>query len=147
MAFSGIGSNGARGRGRWRGVSSLSEMNVVPLVDVVLVLLIIFMVTASAMEFGLVIQVPKTKATSTAVLKDAPTVSISQSGTTYLGDRPTNINELLAEIRRRYPDAKDVIVRADKDLTLEPYFQVIAELGTAKFNVKVVARAEDLRQK
>ena len=67
MAFSGMGSNGARGRGRWRSSGSMSEMNVVPLVDVMLVLLIIFMVTASAMEFGLEIQVPKVKSASRSV--------------------------------------------------------------------------------
>src|SRR5437899_2204340 len=63
MAFSGVGSNGGRGgRGRWRSqVGGLAEMNVVPLVDVVLVLLIIFMVTARVMEFGLNIDVPQVK--------------------------------------------------------------------------------------
>ena len=78
MAFSGMGSGGGRGRGRWRSGGSLSEMNVVPLVDVVLVLLIIFMVTASAMEFGLEIDVPKVKTASRSV-EDAPVVSIDNT--------------------------------------------------------------------
>ena len=58
MAFS-VGNGGSSGRGRFRGTTTLSEMNVVPLVDVVLVLLIIFMLTAHVMEFGLEVEVPK----------------------------------------------------------------------------------------
>jgi biopolymer transport protein ExbD len=58
MAFSMNGGN-LGGRRRFRGMSTLSEMNVVPLVDVVLVLLIIFMLTAHVMEFGLEVEVPK----------------------------------------------------------------------------------------
>ncbi len=62
MAFSMNGSNnGGFGRSRFRGTGTLSEINVVPLVDVVLVLLIIFMLTAHVMEFGMEIDVPKTK--------------------------------------------------------------------------------------
>jgi biopolymer transport protein ExbD len=61
MAFS-IGQNGYGGRSRFRGsTGALSEINVVPLVDVVLVLLIIFMLTAHVMEFGLEVEVPQVK--------------------------------------------------------------------------------------
>jgi biopolymer transport protein TolR len=145
MAFSGMGSNGARGRARWRSSGSLSEMNVVPLVDVMLVLLIIFMVTASAMEFGLEIQVPKVKSASQSV-QDAPIVSISRDGKTYLKDRATNVNQLGAAIKQQFRNAKDVYVRADKNLRTEQLFQVIATLGEAKLNVKVVTQAEDIRK-
>lgn len=120
-------------------------MNVVPLVDVMLVLLIIFMVTASAMEFGLEIQVPKVKQASQSV-QDAPIVLITRDGKTYLKDRPTNVNQLSAEIKRQYRDAKDVYLRADKNLRLEQYMQVVAALGEAKLNVKVVTQAEDIRK-
>ncbi len=145
MAFSGMSSNGARGRGRWRGGGSMSEMNVVPLVDVVLVLLIIFMVTASAMEFGLEIDVPKVKTTS-RTLSDGPVVQISNKGEIYLGKAPTNINDLAADIKRLYPDAKDVVVRADKNLRVEQYVQVLSAIGEAKLSVKVVSKAEDIRK-
>ena len=82
MAFSGMGSNGGRGgRGRWRSqVGVLAEMNVVPLVDVVLVLLIIFMVTASVMEFGLNIDVPQVKQVRDTA-EEHPVIGIARSRT------------------------------------------------------------------
>ena len=143
MAFSGMSSNGARGRGRWRGGSSMSEMNVVPLVDVVLVLLIIFMVTASAMEFGLEIQVPNVKQSSRA-LEDAPVVSIGKSGTIYIKDKPVNINALAAEVRRQYGDAKNVYVRSDKNVRWDQLAQVISALGQAKLTVNMVTKSENI---
>lgn len=141
-----MNSNGARGRGRGRYSGSMSEMNVVPLVDVMLVLLIIFMVTASAMEFGLEIEVPKVKQASRTV-QDAPVVSISRDGKTYLKDRPTNVNQLGDEIKRQFRDAKDVYVRSDKNLRVDQLMQVISELGAAKLNVKLVTQSEDIRGK
>ena len=81
---------GSGGMGRRRGRQlppTLSEMNVVPLVDVVLVLLIIFMITAQAMEFGLEIEVPKVK-TSTSSVKENPVLSISRRGEMRLNEVP-----------------------------------------------------------
>src|SRR5580765_7722347 len=113
MAFSGIGSNGGRtGRGRWRSqIGVLSEMNVVPLVDVVLVLLIIFMVTASVMEFGLNIDVPTVKNVRDTT-EELPVVSLARNGATYLNEKPVNIHNLGNEVRRRFPGKTDVYVRA-----------------------------------
>ena len=143
MAFSGMSSNGARGRGRWRGGASMSEMNVVPLVDVVLVLLIIFMVTASAMEFGLEIQVPTVKQSSRS-LEDAPVVQIGKSGTIYLKDKPVNINSLASEVLRQYKGAKNVYVRADKSVRWESVAQVLSALGQAKLAVNAVTKTESI---
>ena len=143
MAFSGMSSNGARGRGRWRGGSSMSEMNVVPLVDVMLVLLIIFMVTASAMEFGLEIEVPSVKG-STRSLEDAAVVSIGKSGTTYIKDRPININMLVAEVRKQYKDPKNVYVRADKSVRWDVVAQVVSALGQGKLAVNMVTKTETI---
>src|ERR1700728_4920702 len=101
MAFSLNGSSGLR-RGRFRGNPSLAEINIVPLVDVVLVLLIIFMLTAHVMEFGLQVEVPKVKPVKENV-QDLPVISITRDGETYLNDKPVNYNLLASEIRRRYP--------------------------------------------
>src|ERR1041385_3327509 len=101
MAFSGMGSGGGRGRGRWRSqVGVLSEMNVVPLVDVVLVLLIIFMVTASVMEFGLNIDVPQVKQVRDTT-EEHPVISVASDGTTKLNDKLVNINNIGKEVRRQ----------------------------------------------
>src|SRR6202043_766613 len=118
MAFSGMGSNGGRGgRGRWRSqVGVLSEMNVVPLVDVVLVLLIIFMVTASVMEFGLNIDVPTVKQVKDTA-EERPVISVARDGTTKLNDQLVNIHNIGKEVRHQFPGQNDVYVRGDKNLT------------------------------
>jgi biopolymer transport protein ExbD len=144
MAFSGMSSNGARGRGRWRGGASLSEMNVVPLVDVVLVLLIIFMVTASAMEFGLKIEVPTVKGSSTSV-EDAAIVEIDNNGATFIKRKPVNLNNLAAEVLRSYKNPKNVYVRADKSVRWEQVAQVVSVLGRAKLAVSMVTKSENVR--
>ena len=147
MAFSGLGSNGnGRGRGRFRGVSTLSEMNVVPLVDVVLVLLIIFMVTASAFEFGLQIETPKVNTTRTTA-KELPVVSIDRGSATYLGDRKVNINELGEAVQARYKGADEVYVKADKEVSWEIVAQVFDALGRAKLKVNAVAQAANIPSK
>jgi biopolymer transport protein TolR len=144
MAFSGMGWNGSGGRGRRRsGGASLSEMNVVPLVDVVLVLLIIFMITASAMEFGLEVEVPTVKSSETSV-KELPIVAIDRSGKTYVNDKATNINLLASEIRSRFRGMDEVYVRSDKSITWDVLSQVVSALGDAKFKVKLVTKGENI---
>src|ERR1700736_3626999 len=107
MAFSMSNGSGGLRRGRFGGTGGLSEINIVPLVDVVLVLLIIFMLTAHVMEFGLEVEVPKVKPVRENV-QDLPVVVIAQDGTSYLADKPVNINLMAAEIRKRYRTAKSV---------------------------------------
>jgi biopolymer transport protein ExbD len=142
MAFSGMGSNGGRGRGRWRSqVGVLSEMNVVPLVDVVLVLLIIFMVTASVMEFGLQIDVPKVRQVKDTT-EEHPVISVAQDGTTKLNDKLVNINNIGKEVKRQFPDQKDVYVRADKNLTWGSLAGVISALDQAGLKQNLVMQPE-----
>ena len=145
MAFSGMGSSGSSGRGRFRSSGVMSEMNVVPLVDVVLVLLIIFMVTASAMEYGLEIDVPKVKETSTAIPDSPVIVAIARGDKLLLDDKPVNINQLAKLIKQRYPNAKDVYLRADKSTSWEVVAKVFSVVGQAKYNVKALTKPEDVR--
>src|SRR6516225_690941 len=110
------GGNGSRRRGS---TGTLSEINVTPFVDVVLVLLIIFMLTAHVMEFGLQVDVPKVKYTKDTA-QDLPVVTITKDGTTFLNEKPTNINDLKVEISKRFGSAKGVFVKADKETIWEP---------------------------
>jgi len=144
MAFSGVGSNGGRGgRGRWRSqVGVLAEMNVVPLVDVVLVLLIIFMVTASVMEFGLNIDVPQVKQVRDTS-EEHPVIGIARNGTTYLNDTAININNVGREVKRRFQGQDTVYVRADKNLTWANLAQVISALDEAGLKQKLVTKPYD----
>ncbi|MGH9583824.1 MAG: ExbD/TolR family protein [Bryobacteraceae bacterium] len=140
MAFSLRGEGGKRRR--FGGPPALSEINVVPLVDVVLVLLIIFMLTANVMEFGLDIHVPKVKMVRNTA-QDLPVVSITKSGASYLNEKPVNINLLAQTIRQRFHGATAVYVRADKQTPWDPIAQIVAELGEAKFEVKMVTEPID----
>jgi biopolymer transport protein ExbD len=139
MAISVNGGNGSRRRGT---TGTLAEINVTPFVDVVLVLLIIFMLTAHVMEFGLQVDVPKVKYTKETT-QELPVVSITKDGTTYLNEKPTNINELKTEINRRFGAPKGVFVKADRATVWEPIAQVTAELGAAGFQVNMVTQPED----
>jgi len=112
MAFS---SNGGGGfTSRRRGGAGLAEINITPFVDVLLVLLIIFMLTAHVMQFGLEVDVPHTKFVKDTA-QEMPVVSITKDGTSYLNGKPTDINDLGAAIHRRFGKAKGVYVSADKE--------------------------------
>src|SRR3954451_18321994 len=97
MAFSNPG--GVR---RERGIAPLSEINVTPFVDVALVLLIIFMITAHVMEYGIEIDVPKTRTVASST-KELPVISLTKAGNVYLGKDEVNFNRLVDAIRTRYP--------------------------------------------
>jgi biopolymer transport protein ExbD len=140
MAISVSGGNG--GRRRRGDMGSLSEFNVTPFVDVVLVLLIIFMLTAHVMEFGLQVDVPKVRAVKESA-QDLPVVTILKDGNIYLNEKEININDLKAEIPRRFGSGKAVYVKADKQTIWEPIAQVTAELGAAGFQVNMVTQPED----
>ncbi len=120
----------------------MSEMNVVPLVDVVLVLLIIFMITAQAMEFGLEIEVPKVQQVRTTI-EDMPIVSITRSGELYIQDNPVNINALGETLKERFPEAPAVYVRSDRLATFETFAQVADALRRSEIEVRVVTQPEE----
>jgi biopolymer transport protein ExbD len=142
MAFS-FNNNGGGRRGRRFASSYLSaEINIVPLVDVVLVLLIIFMITANVMEFGLDIQVPKVRNVKNAA-KELPVVNIVKNGETFLNEKPVNINLLAARIHERFHNATAVYVRADSQTPWDPIAQVVSVLGEAKFEVMMVTEPID----
>ncbi len=143
MAFSFSNSNGnGRHRRRFGAPAAVSEINVVPLVDVVLVLLIIFMITANVMEFGLDIQVPKVKRVQNTA-QDLPVISITKNGESFLNDKPININLLAQGIHQRFHNATAVYVRADKETPWDPIAQIVAELGDAHFEVRMVTAPID----
>ena len=130
------------GRLRYRSGHSLSEMNVVPLVDVVLVLLIIFMLTAHVMEFGLEVDVPKVREVRESA-EDLPVVTVTREGELYLADKPVNVNALASEVKTKYKNHRAVYVRADKSTIWDPIAQVISALGREKIDVRVVTQPQD----
>ena len=139
MAFSVNNGNGGRSR---RGGAPLAEINVTPFVDVMLVLLIIFMLTAHVMDFGIEVDVPKVRQVKETT-QDLPVVNITKDGTTYLNEKPIDMNVLAQTITQRFGKTKAVYVRADKDTIFDPIAQVMSILGQAGLQVNVVTQPED----
>jgi biopolymer transport protein ExbD len=129
------------GNGRRRS-SAMAEINIVPLVDVVLVLLVIFMLTAHVMEFGLEVDVPKVKASKDST-EELPVITFTKQGQLYLGEGKANINSLADDIRRRFPGAKEAYLRADGGVTWDALAQVVAALGESKMGVKLLTQPYD----
>ena len=141
MAFSVNG--GAQGpRRRFRSASSLSDINVVPLVDVVLVLLIIFMLTAHVMEFGLEVDVPKVRQVKDSA-QELPVVTITKDGALFLNDKPVNINELADAVIQRFGQGQAVHLRADKETIYDPMAQVISALSEKGVKINLVTQPLD----
>lgn len=130
------------GRGRRRGGGTLAEINIVPLVDVVLVLLVIFMLTAHVMEFGLEVEVPRVRQVRDSA-EELPVITITKGGELYLNEKQVNINQLGEVVRAKFPNHKAVYVRADRSAIWDPIAQVISALGEAKLEPRMVTQPVD----
>ncbi|MGD0199123.1 MAG: biopolymer transporter ExbD [Bryobacteraceae bacterium] len=142
MAFSYTGGGGFLGRSRFRGFSAVSDINIVPLVDVVMVLLVIFMLTAQVMEFGMEVDVPRVNQIKDST-QELPVITITKNGWLYLNENEVNINSLASAIERRFGRVNAVYVRADKDAIWDVVAQVIAALGEAKIHPNMVTQPVD----
>jgi biopolymer transport protein TolR len=118
------------GRGGGRFGPALSDINVTPLVDVILVLLIIFMVTAPMMTRGIDVRLPKTESGSDAT-EQRLVVTVDKDDTVYLNDRPVAVqlltDRLRSEIKRTGNDF--VFLRADQEV---PYGRVMLVMDQIK---------------
>src|SRR3989442_7271491 len=94
--------------------TSLSDINITPLVDVVLVLLIIFMVTAPVLQSGIEVNVPKTR-TVKEITEERLVITIDKSQGVFLGNDPVNINEIRSKLRKRIhdPQPQSIFFRSD----------------------------------
>ena len=94
--------------------SSLAEINVTPLVDVVLVLLIIFMITAPVLQSGIEVYVPKTR-TVKEITEQRLVLTIDKNQNVYLGDQPINIHESAQKLHEKNADPAHQVIylRAD----------------------------------
>jgi biopolymer transport protein ExbD/biopolymer transport protein TolR len=120
--------------------SSLAEINIVPLVDVVLVLLIIFMITAPILQSGIQVDLPKTQ-TVKEIQGGRVVVTIDRAQLIYLGDNAVNIHELGAKARSQMhdPSHEPVYLRADETVPFGIVASVLDTLQQAGIqNVSVV---------
>ncbi|MCY4231868.1 MAG: biopolymer transporter ExbD [Alphaproteobacteria bacterium] len=136
-----LGGPGRRGR-RYR---PMSEINVTPLVDVMLVLLVVFMITAPLLTVGVPVDLPETEAAQLTENEEPLVVSIDAEGKVHIQETEVNLDGLPAKIRaikdaRRDPSV-DVHVRGDRSIAYGRVMEIMGALEAAGFNV-VVLRAE-----
>jgi biopolymer transport protein TolR len=125
-------------RGRLQ--TSLSQINVTPFVDVVLVLLIIFMITAPVLQSGIEVAVPKTR-TVMEITEERLVISIDRQQRVFLGNDPVNINEIGARLTKqmRDPERMQVYVRSDENVPFGAFATVMDAVKQAGItNVSIV---------
>jgi biopolymer transport protein TolR len=134
------GSGGAKRRGRDRRrrgkVRAMSEINITPMVDVMLVLLIIFMVAAPLLTVGVPVELPKTAAQSLPQTPEEPlTVTLTLEGTILIQMTETPEAELIAKLRAIAAERADdkVFLRADGAIPYERVVQVMGALNAGGF--------------
>ena len=122
--------------------TSLSEINVTPLVDVVLVLLIIFMLTAPVLQSGIEVSVPQTR-TVKQIAEERLVVTINAKQEVFLGNDPININLLPDKIREkiRDPQGQSIYVRADENVPFGVFATVMDAVKSSGItNVSIVTQ-------
>jgi len=122
--------------------TSLSDINITPLVDVVLVLLIIFMVTAPVLQSGIDVNVPKTR-TVREITEERLVITIDKSQRVFLGNDPININEIGSKLRQkiRDPQHQSIFVRSDEDVPFGAFATVMDAVKQAGIrNVSIVTQ-------
>jgi biopolymer transport protein TolR len=144
MGMNGIAQSGHRRRRR-HGI--MSEINVTPMVDVMLVLLIIFMVSAPLLTVGVPIDLPQSQAKSLEQDKQPITVSVNGQGQVFLQDTEIPVDELVAKLRAvtesRGGMDERVFVRGDRKVDYGTVMKVMGRLSAAGFRrVALVTEVE-----
>lgn len=132
----GMGVSSARGRRKKRTRrAAMAEINVTPLVDVMLVLLIIFMVTVTLPAVGVPVELPESRAAPVEEQPDQITISIDRQGTIYIEEDPVPAGGLPAalEALERGGEPPLIVLRGDRSLDYGRVMQVMGELGRAGF--------------
>ncbi len=128
--------------------SSLSDINITPFVDVVLVLLIIFMLTAPILESGIEVNLPKTQ-TVKVVSEEKVVVTITRGENVYVGNDAVNIHQLGVAVLDHLKGAgtQPVFIRCDKDATFGAFAKVVAALKRANLtNLNIVTEPQEIKQ-
>ena len=122
--------------------TSLAEINITPLVDVVLVLLVIFMITAPVLQSGIEVAVPKTR-TVKEITEQRLVLTIDRDQQVFLGDRPVNIHELAQKLRQQGADPAHQIIylRADERVPFGAFASLMDAVKQAGItNISIVTQ-------
>ena len=142
MAAQMMNAGGGRG-GRRRATRPVSDINITPFVDVMLVLLVVFMVTAPMMTVAVPVDLPKTQAHTVHQDKEPLVVSMDAEGHVYLQDKALRLDDLIPKLKAitgANPDAR-IFVRGDKRLAYGRIMEVMGLVSAAGFT-KVALVAE-----
>jgi biopolymer transport protein TolR len=127
---------------RGRTQSSLSDINVTPFVDVVLVLLVMFMVTAPVLQSGIEVQVPRTR-TVKEISEERLVITINREQQVFLNNDPVNINQIGAKIHEkiRDPQGQSIYIRADENVPFGAFATVMDAVKSSGIsNVSIVTQ-------
>jgi len=127
--------------------SSLAEINVTPMVDVVLVLLVIFMITAPVLQSGIDVAVPKTR-TVKEITEQRTVLTIDRDQQVFLGDQPVNIHELPEKLRQTGADPAHQVIylRADERVPFGAFATVMDAVKQAGItNISIVTQPLDTK--
>jgi len=122
--------------------TTLAEINMIPFIDIVLVLLIIFMVTAPVIQSGIEVNVPKTQVVR-EIAEEKLVVSIDKEQKLYLQNDPVNVNQLGDKIREKLldPTRQSVYLRADQSVPFQTFATVLDHLKLAGIeNLSIVTQ-------
>ena len=131
----GMSSGSGGGRGRRSRQGNFTDINVTPMVDVMLVLLIIFMVAAPMMTAGVTVDLPDAKSTPVAGQDEPLSVSIKNNGDLYLQNTPIKLEELQAKLIAVAGEKKDtrIFVRGDRNVDYGAVMKAVGEINAAGF--------------
>ena len=127
--------SGYRGNGKYH-YTKMAEINVTPFVDVMLVLLIVFMVTAPLLTVGVPVDLPKTRAATINDTQEPLVISINGEGKLFLQESETTLDNMiprLREIMKANPDLR-IFIRGDETLPYGTVMEVMGELSAAGFH-------------
>lgn len=124
----------------------INEINVTPLVDVMLVLLIIFMVTTPMMVADIKVDLPSSKQSPTSSKQDQVTVTIDNNGKVFVNSEPVPLNKLASEVNKATKGNKDtrIFLRGDRKIDYGKVIEIFSYLHQAGFQkVALVTQAQD----
>jgi biopolymer transport protein TolR len=138
-------STGGGRRSRRRRQRMMSEINVTPFVDVMLVLLIVFMVAAPLLTVGVPIDLPESQAKSMEQDKDPLTVSVNEKGEVFLQETEVTVEELVAKLKAIAKNGTEerIYVRGDRSVDYGTVMRVMGRLSSAGYRrVALVTEVE-----
>ena len=125
----------------------MSEINVTPFVDVMLVLLIVFMVTAPLLTVGIKVDLPKVKATALTDIKDPIEITVKLDGEVYIGESKVEVENLIPRlnaITEQNTEAR-IYIRGDRAVAYGRIMEIMSIINSAGY-IKVALITQNLEQ-